>query len=126
MKSLKYLSLLFAVMIASFSTISCSKNNTDPASVVEGKYAGKLLVDNELVDDTYVVSVERVSSTVVTISAKLFPDGSDNYNVEYSNGKFLFKSSTSKDMNISVTGKNMMICFYSSSDRLTIFDGRRD
>lgn len=30
------------------------------------------------------------------ISAKLFPDGSDNYNVEYSNGKFLFKGSDIK------------------------------
>lgn len=126
MKKINYLSLLFSVIILSFSAISCSKDNGDYASAVSGIYTGKLSVNNTVIEDAYVVSVNRISSTVVSVSAKFYPEGSENYNVEYSNGQYLFKSETSNNITINVIGKNMTISYLNVSGYITTFNGQRD
>ena len=117
------------VLAMNVCMVSCGdddESNTDYASQVAGVYTGKLTVDNTVIQDAYVVNVDKISSTVVKVSAAFYPNGSENYNVTNSNGQFLFTSDSSSDINISVTGKSMTVSFLNKNMKMTIFNGKRD
>ena len=96
MKAIKFLSVMLLLVAASVCTSSCSKDDdedvVDYADVVSGIYTGKLTVNNQVIQDAYVVSVSKVSSKVVTVNAAFFEEGSENYNVEQEGDQYLFKS----------------------------------
>lgn len=131
MKTIKYYSYLLLMLIASINLVGCSSDDeteevADYASQVAGVYTGKLMLDNYVIEDAYVVNVTRVSSTVVTVRAEFYEKGSANYNVELFNGQFLFRSESSSGITISVTGKNMTINFLNDAGTMTTFTGKRD
>lgn len=131
MKTIKYYSYLLLMLIASINLIGCSSDDdtevvADYASQVAGVYTGKLMLDNYVIEDAYVVYVTRISSTVVNVRAEFYDDGNANYNVELFNGQYLFRSESSSGITIAVTGKNMTINFLNDAGTMTTFTGKRD
>ena len=128
MKVFKYL-IAIAAMVMCCAFTACSSDSeeaTDCASAVKGVYTGKLTVDNYVVEDAYVVYVSKISSTVVTVQADFYEDGSENYNVLSVNGQYVFQSETASNIHITVTGKNMNINFLNGAGTITNFTGVRD
>ena len=128
MKVFKYL-IAIATMVMCCAFTACnddSEDSTDFASAVKGVYTGKLTVDNYVVEDAYVVYVSKISSTVVTVQADFYEDGSENYNVLSVNGQYVFQSETASNIHITVTGKNMNINFLNGAGTITNFTGVRD
>lgn len=129
MKTMKYLSMILMALTMSVYMVGCGdddESDTDYASQVVGVYTGKLTVDNTVIKDAYVVNIDKISSTVVKVSAAFYSNGSENYNVTNSNGQFLFTSDSSSDINISVTGKSMTVSFLNQNQKMTVFNGKRD
>ena len=130
MKAMKYVSMLLIMLTMSISMISCGSDNDDPtndyASAIAGVYTGKLTVNNTVIEDAYVVRVDKISSTVVCVSANFYPHGSENYNVSYENGQYMFESESSVNITITVTGKAMNVSFLNGAGNITTFNGSRD
>ena len=128
---MKYLSMLLIMVAMSVCMVSCGDDD-DPASdsdygsAVAGVYTGKLTVNNTVVEDAYVVTVTRVSSTVARVSADFYSDGGSNYNIKKEGGQYLFSSESSSNITISVTGKIIAINFLNGNGSITTFSGNRD
>ena len=130
MNRFKFLLTLAFAVISCVSFVSCSKDdddnlNQDMASQVAGVYTGKLTVNEEVIADAYVVTVTRISSSVVSVSAK-FLNESENYNIVYENGQYKFKSETINNINIVVTGKNINVSYLTNGGWMANFFGTRD
>ena len=118
--------LLFAV--TSLAATSCSdsdEGNIDLASQVAGVYTGKLMINNAVVEDAYAVYINKVSTTVVSFSAP-FMTGSTNFNVVQSGPQLLLKSETEYNINITITGKSIVISYLSQSGSIVNYNGTRD
>ena len=130
MKAIKFLSVVLFLVATSVCVSSCSKDDeedvVDYAEAVSGVYTGKLTVNNQVIQDAYVVSVSKVASKVVTVSAAFFDEGSENYNVEQQGDQYLFTSESSVNINISVSGKTLTINFLNNDFSMTTFVGVRD
>lgn len=129
MKAMKYLSMALLMLVTSVCMFSCSDDDdapTDYAEAVSGVYTGKLTVDNYVVEDAYPVTVSKISSTVVRISADFFSDGGENYNVVYEGNRYLFQSDSSSNISITVTGKSISINFINKAGTMTTFTGVKD
>ncbi|MBR2006808.1 MAG: type IV secretion protein Rhs [Alistipes sp.] len=130
MNRFKFLLTLAFAVISCVSFVSCSDDdddnlNQDMASQVAGVYTGKLTVNDEVIEDAYVVTVTRISSSVVSVSAK-FLNESENYNIVYENGQYKFKSATINNINIVVTGKNINVSYLTNGGWMANFFGTRD
>lgn len=112
--------------------VSCSNDddkdpaNQDYAEQVSGVYTGQLSVNNTVIQDAYVVRVNRISSTVVQVSANFFEDGFENYNVSYENGQYILSSASSYNITIVILGQNMTISFLNGNGSMTTFNGSKD
>ena len=130
MKAIKFLSVMLLLVAASVCTSSCNKDDEedviDYADVVSGVYTGKLTSNNQVIQDAYVVSISKVSSKVVTVSAAFFNEGSENYNVEQEGDQYVFKSEPSVNINITVSGKTLTINFLNNDFSMTTFVGEKD
>lgn len=130
MKIFKYLIAMVAMMMCVCTFTSCGHKEdvpTDCASAVKGVYTGKLTIDNVVIEDAYVVYVSKISSTVVNVQADFYgDDDSENFNVVYENGQYLFLSETSANINITVTGKNMNLNYLNTGGYIVHFSGVRD
>ena len=110
MKQFRILSMLMIVLISSLSFVSCGDDDDetsgDFSASIAGVYTGKLKVGTNVTADAYVVTVTKVSSSVVKVTADFYTDnGSENYNV---------------------TGKAMTISFLNNAGSMTTFTGTRD
>ena len=106
MKQFRILSMLMIVLISSLSFVSCGTNGTA---------------------DAYVVTVTKVSSSVVKVTADFYTDnGSENYNVTKEGNQYILSSESSSGINITVTGKAMTISFLNNAGSMTTFTGTRD
>ena len=126
MKTMKYLSMLLIMVAMSVCATSCGDDDdpaseSDYASAVAGIYTGKLTVNNTVVEDAYVVTVSKVSSTVARVDADFYNDGGQNYNIKKEGGQYLFTNIT-----ITVTGKIIAINFLNNNGSITTFSGNRD
>ena len=130
MKAMKYVSMLLIMLTMSISMISCGSDDDDPtndyASAVAGVYTGKLTINNNVVKDVYTVRVDKISSTAVCVSAEFYSEGSENYNISYVNGQYMFKSESSVNITITVTGKVMNISYLGGNGYLYTYNGSRD
>lgn len=130
MKTMKYLSMMLMTLVMSVCMVSCGddddNSDADLSGQVAGVYTGKLTVDNTVIKDAYVVTVTKISSTVVKVSADFYNEGSENYNVVNSNGQYLFTSDSSSGINITVTGKSMTASFLNQNNNMTVFNGKKD
>lgn len=129
MNRFKFLLTLVFAVISCVSFVSCSDDddnlNQDMASQVAGVYTGKLTINDEVIEDAYVVTVTRINSSVVSVSAK-FLNESENYNIVYENGQYKFKSATINNINIVVTGKNINVSYLTNGGWMANFFGTRD
>lgn len=131
MRTMKCLSMLLMMVALSVCMVSCGSDDdedviADYAGQVSGVYTGKLTLDNTVIEDAYVVTIDKISSSVVKVSAEFYSGGSANYNVTYSNGQYLFQSESSSGITISVTGKSVTISFLNKNGTMTTFNGKRD
>ncbi len=131
MKTMKYLSMLLMIVAMSVCMVGCGDDDdkdqvTDFAGQIAGVYTGRLTENNTVIEDAYVVSVTKISSTVVSVAADFYNDGIRNYNVAYSNGQFMLTSETSSNITISIMGKSMSISFLNAKGTITTFSGKRD
>lgn len=97
-KLLKLMAMLLMIVTMSVPMTSCGSDDDDdpkdPASKITGVYTGKLVSDGYVIDDAYAVTVERVSTSVVLVTAPdIFSTTTRNYNVEYNNGIYTLTNS---------------------------------
>ena len=128
MKQFRILSMLMIVLISSLSFVSCGDDDDetsgDFSASIAGVYTGKLKVGTA---DAYVVTVTKVSSSVVKVTADFYTDnGSENYNVTKEGNQYILSSESSSGINITVTGKAMTISFLNNAGSMTTFTGTRD
>ena len=138
---MKSLSMMLFMVIASVCMSSCSDDDdtpTDFAEAVSGVYTGKLSVNNSVIEDAYIVTIRKISSTVVHVAAKFYiPSDEDktdenankygeNYNITYEGGQYLFKSESSQNINITVTGKSISISYMNNAGSMTTYIGMKD
>ena len=75
MKQFRILSMLMIVLISSLSFVSCGDDDDetsgDFSASIAGVYTGKLKVGTNVTADAYVVTVTKVSSSVVKITMLL-------------------------------------------------------
>ena len=128
MKQFRILSMLMIVLI---SFVSCGfvfdESCGDFSASIAGVYTGKLKVGTNVTADAYVVTVTKVSSSVVKVTADFYTDnGSENYNVTKEGNQYILSSESSSGINITVTGKAMTISFLNNAGSMTTFTGTRD
>ena len=121
--------MLMMLMLAPLSLASCSddKNDNEPsdyAAEIAGVYSGKL-TSGTWEEDPYVVSVYRVSSTIVSVDAD-FLDGMEKFSVTYSNGTYRLTSSSYSNISFIVQGKTLSVSFVNKNGTMTSFTGNRD
>lgn len=124
-----YLMMLLIVMsMGVFAGCSDDKDEPelDAASAVMGIYTGKLRVDNAVIEDAYVVTVTKITSSVVRVSAAFYSDGGANYNVKIEGSQYIFSSESSSGININVLGKSMTLTFLNNGGTMTTFTGIKD
>lgn len=127
--TINYLMMLL-VVISMGVFAGCGDDKDEPemdaASSVMGVYTGKLRVDNKVIEDAYVVTVVKITSSVVRVSAAFYSEGGANYNVKLEGSQYVFSSETSSGINISVLGKSMTLTFLNNGGTMTTFTGTKD
>lgn len=125
----KYLAILMMAVMPLFVFQSCGSDDhsdLDDGAAVAGVYTGKLLYGTTVVEDAYVVHINRVSSSVVSVSAD-FLSGSMNFNVEkVKDNIYNLISETSYGINIVVSGSTLTINYQTKSDYIFTFQGVKD
>lgn len=124
---------IFALVCASvlFLATGCNKEDTpqgsDYGKNIAGVYTGKLLYGVEIIEDAYVVTLSRVTSTVVTMYAPFFgTDMSANFNIEKEGNVYSLISATVYNMTTTITGKQMTINYLTEGGYMYTFSGSRD
>ena len=122
----KYMTKRLHIKNKKDETIQNFKSGDFSASIA-GVYTGKLKVGTNVTADAYVVTVTKVSSSVVKVTADFYTDnGSENYNVTKEGNQYILSSESSSGINITVTGKAMTISFLNNAGSMTTFTGTRD
>lgn len=124
--------LLLALMTFVFAfTFSACHDDPDPeptydyASKVSGVYIGKLSSGGQVIEDVYVVSIDRITNVAVSVNADFF-NSSTNFNVTYSNGIYTLSSGNYNNITITVQNKTLTINFLNAYGTMTTFYGIRD
>lgn len=131
MKKIKSLILALVGAACLFLTASCDKeegqSSTDFGRAVAGVYTGKLLYGTEIIEDAYVVRLNRVSSTVVTMYADFFGDDlSANFNISKDGNVYSLYSATVYNMTTTVSGKQMTLNYLTTGGNMYTFSGAKD
>lgn len=123
-KWLWYAVLACATML---SVLACTKDSeySDDASAVAGVYTGKLLYGTSVVEDAYVISVGRISSSVVSVTAD-FLNGSMNFNVQKTSSGYNLVSETIANIQMTVSGKALTVNYQTTGGYMFTFQGTRD
>ena len=121
------------VLLLALATIlpiaSCKKDNTetsDYATAVSGVYTGKLLYGTETVKDAYVVTLSRISSTVVSMSADFLDGDVTNFNVTKSGNTYSLSSESVYNITTTVSGKQLNISYLTTGGYMFSFSGTKD
>lgn len=110
------------------TSVACHKTDDvsgDYASIVSGVYTGKLQYGVETIRDAYVVTIGKVSNTVVTMTAD-FLQGSANFNVVKNGSTYSLVSETVWDINTTISGKDIVISYQTTGNYFFTFTGRKD
>jgi hypothetical protein len=143
MKKFNFLSMVLYALIISTLSGGCTRSNdnedlppdpdpVDFGTAVSGVYIGKLKMDNQVVEDAYVVTVTRIASKVAKVAADFYPQtsgggqGSANYNIEQVGSQYVFTSESSSGITISVASKTISISFLNQAGGMTTFTGVKD
>jgi hypothetical protein len=141
MKKLKFLRFVLVALMASVSLVGCIKEEDDDdyeprteppvvqdaGTAVSGVYTGQLKVNSEIIADAYVVTVTRISSSVVNVKAKFYSEvEGENYNVRLEGTQYIFESASSTGISISVSGRAMTLSFLNNAQSMTVFTGSKD
>ena len=125
--------LILALVSAAFLvlTTGCEKaegqGSTDYGRTVAGVYTGKLLYGTEIIEDAYVVRLNRVSSTVVTMYADFFGDDlCANFNISREGNVYSLYSATVYNMTTTVSGKQITINYLTTGGNMYTFSGAKD
>lgn len=127
---MKYLSMILAMLTMSVFMVSCGNDDDDESkddlsNAVAGVYSGKLTVNSTVTADAYIVTISKISSTIVSIEAD-FLSSKTNFNVEKESGQYSLTSKTVSGITISVTGKTISISFLNKAGTMTTYIGTRD
>jgi len=129
MKKFTQYLMLMMLMLVPLSLTSCSDKNddgpSDYASEIAGVYSGKL-TSGTWEKSPYVVSIYRVSSTVVSVDADFLENNMEKFSIEYSNGTYSLSSSTHSNITFIVQGNTLSISFLNGNNTITQFTGYRD
>lgn len=131
-KSLKIFAFLMMLFVSTPAFVSCSSDKDDEpeqnyAAYIVGVYTGSLTSGNEVLDDAYVVKIDRISDKMVSMEAKFFSDDEPvNFNVSYSNKVYTLSTSNVHNMTVTVTGKTLLISYLNNAGSQTTFSGSRD
>ncbi|MCM1107584.1 MAG: hypothetical protein NC388_00865 [Clostridium sp.] len=116
MKTIKFLSWMFVALITSFVMAGCSNDDDesqagvtetviDLSDAVSGVYSGKLSMGSEVVNDAYIVTITRVTSTAVHVKANFFGEDPVVFNVEKLGNQYVL-TNTSNYNNVSMYVSN--------------------
>ena len=120
------------LLVSTPAFVSCSSDKDDEpeqnyAAYIVGVYTGSLTSGNEVLDDAYVVKIDRISDKMVSMEAKFFPDDEPvNFNVSYNNKVYTLSTSNIHNMTVTVTGKTLLISYLNNEGSQTTFSGSRD
>lgn len=125
-KALKIFGLLTMLLVLMPLT-SCKdddKPDTNYAQAIAGTYTGTLSSEGYVISDTYVVRLERISDTMVTMYANFLSDDYDNFNVSCENKVYSLKSANHSNITITISNKQMTITFLNNAGTTTVFSGK--
>ena len=126
-QSIKFF-LTMVLFLASPMLVSCGGDDDDNQNYgkdVEGQYVGELSSEGVVIDDTYVIKLNRVSDNLVEMEAAFLADGSDNFNVSLDNGVYTLSTIKHSNMSVMVTRGNLRITFLNNAGTTTSFSGTR-
>ena len=132
MKTLRYLSMVLVLIVTSIAFTSCSNDDNDEpssadyASEVSGVYSGQLSTNGYILEDAYLVYINKITSSTVQLTADFLNDPYINCNVTYANGQYQLTNASVSNMSIIVTGRNLTINFLNDAGSITTFNGTRD
>ena len=116
------------LFFASPMLVSCGGDDDDNQNYgkdVEGQYVGELSSEGVVIDDTYVIKLNRISDNLVEMEAAFLADGSDNFNVSLDNGVYTLSTIKHSNMSVMVTRGNLRITFLNNAGTTTSFSGTR-
>lgn len=120
--------LTMVLFLASPMLVSCGGDDDDNQNYgkdVEGQYVGELSSEGVVIDDTYVIKLNRISDNLVEMEAAFLADGSDNFNVSLDNGVYTLSTIKHSNMSVMVTRGNLRITFLNNAGTTTSFSGTR-
>ncbi len=126
-QSIKFF-LTMVLFLASPMLVSCGGDDDDNQNYgkdVEGQYVGELSSEGVVIDDTYVIKLNRISDNLVEMEAAFLADGSDNFNVSLDNGVYTLSTIKHSNMSVMVTRGNLRITFLNNAGTTTSFSGTR-
>lgn len=126
-QSIKFF-LTMVLFLASPMLVSCGGDDDDNQNYgkdVEGQYVGELSSEGVVIDDTYVIKLNRISDNLVEMEAAFLADGSDNFNVSLDNGVYTLSTIKHSNMSVMVTRGNLRITFLNKAGTTTSFSGTR-
>lgn len=122
--------MLLTLCFSMGAMTSCSDDdeepNTDGSGSVAGTYSGKLLYGTETIEDAYVVTIKKVTSSVVTVYADFLDDEGMNCNVSQSGGTYTLVNEAQPNISITVYGNTISISYLTAGGWMYTFNGRKD
>ena len=125
----KHFLFMAAILLTGLTFAACSDDDgedIDVAKRISGVYSGKLMTGSTTLDDAYVVTISKISNTVVSLRADFLPGNAQNFNVTSIGGQYILDTSTLSNISISVTGKKLIISYTNIYGNLVVFNGQRD
>ena len=124
---MKKLFVVLMAIVTLLTVASCKKDEevTDYGTAVAGVYTGKLMYGTQTVEDAYVVTITRISSTVVSMYAN-FLNGSANFNVSKNGSVYSLVSETEYNITSTVSGNQLTVSYLTVGDLMFTFSGKKD
>ncbi len=122
---------MVVMLLSAMSFVSCGSDDpedepvVDYASKVAGKYSGQLKYGDEIVEDVYVVSIEKLTSNTVSMEAN-FLDEKINFSIEKSGSQYLLKNSNHVSITSVVSGKSLTINYLTVGGYMFTYIGVKD
>ncbi len=139
-KILKLTSVLLVAMVVGFTFGSCKEDededlkptsqqtvtSQDPSDAVAGTYAGKMTIGGTVTNDAYVVTLQRQTSTTVTMQAKFLGDDPAAFVVEEAKaGGYELKNSSWGNLTAYVNGKTLTVNYLTQGGYLASYVGTK-
>ncbi len=123
------LTLCFSVGVMTSCSDDDDEPQTDNGTAVAGTYSGRLSYGTTIVEDAYIVTISRVTSSVVTVYAgfldKVYDEGL-NCNVSQSNGTYTLVNEAQPNISITVYGNTINISYLTGGGLMYTFNGQKD